>query len=415
MKETKDVFKKIFPFLILGIIIRLILMPVTLHPDLWAVSFSEYLFAYKGVINIYDYLATLPQSSALVQNYGQNFFTYPPLSHFTFGIFGLILKPLFNSSFFNSLDVNLPNVLNDSRVYLHLFLVKLPYLFFDIGVLILLSGLFDEPKKKQKAVVLWLFMPLAFYTSFMVGQFDIIPVFFTILSLCLAKKNKWEWAAISLGIGGAYKMFPLFFLPFLAIYGGKKASETIKLFIFGLLPYFLTICPFLGSPFFRQNVLFSTQSQKMLFARLSVSGAEYLSVFIMFYIFFLGIAVYKRMELWKFFTLIMLLFFSVTHYHPQWFLWLAPFLVIFWVEYPKSKIFPAILLTCWFLITILFEPSLSISLFAPLEKNLQNVVSLSQTVNKYYDVFLFKSLVRSVFAGVSLTMAVLLFKKDESR
>lgn len=405
--------KILFPWLLGGLILRLVLMPITFHPDLWAVSFAEYLFSFKGVFNIYNYLASLPATSAINQNYGTNFFTYPPLAYYTFGVFGLILKPFFDHNFFNGLAQNLPNILSDSRLYWHLFLTKLPYLFFDFGVFWMLMRLFVEERKKVLVAILWLFNPLALYTSYMIGQFDIIPVFFTILSLYLVKKNRLYWAAFSLGIGGAYKMFPLLFVPFLAIFSGKEIKEKVKLLFLGLLPYIFSILPFINSVSFRQNVLFSNQSQKMLFAKIPVSGAEYLSGFVGLYVFLLCLALVKRLDLWEWSLMVMLLFFSVTHYHPQWFLWISPFFILLWVNYPRLQILPIILFICWLLITILFEPSLSVSLFAPLSKSLVAMIPLSQTLNRFYDIFQFKSLVRSVFAGVSLFISVLLFKRDE--
>lgn len=415
MKTFFGVLRKIWLIAILGLAVRLLLMPITFHPDLWAISFSQYLFSDKGVLNIYDYLANLPQSSALVTNYGRYFFTYPPLAYFSLGVFGLILKPFFDHDFFNSLAQNLPNILNDSRLYWHLFLTKLPYLFFDFGILFVLINIFDDEKKKKLSAILWLFNPLAFYTSYMIGQFDIMPVFFTLLSLYLVKKNRWGWAAFSLGVGGAYKMFPLFFVPFIAIIGGKTLFSRVKLFVLGLVPYVLSVLPFLGSVSFRQNVLLSNQSQKMLFAKIPVSGAEYLSIFVVIYVFLVVLSNLKKIELWKWFLSVMLLFFSVTHYHPQWFLWLTPFLIIFWVEYQNLKIFPVILYACWFLITIFFEPSLSIALFVPIFHPLSQTVPLSVSFSKFYDVFQFKSLVRSIFAGISLASVLLLLYHEEDK
>lgn len=406
--------KTFFPWLVLGLIVRLVLIPITLHPDLWAVSFSQYFFAFKGVFNIYDYLAGLPAGSFLVKNYGQNFFTYPPLAYYTLGIFGLILKPFYNRDFFDNLAQNLPVILNDYRLYWHLFLTKLPYLFFDFGCLLILRKLFTDEKKEKLVTLLWLFNPLVLYTTYMIGQFDIIPVFFVLLSLYLAKRNKISWAVLALGIGGAYKMFPLFFVPFLVMAEAKNISQKVKLLVIGMLPYLFSLLPFVNSAAFRQNVLFSNQSQKMLFAKISVSGAEYLSVFVVLYIFLCSAVLFKRLQLWQWFLLVMLLFFSVTHYHPQWFLWLSPLLLLFWVENKKFKIFPIFLLLSWLMITLLFEPSLSISLFAPIYKPLSFVPSLSEQLNRYYDIFAFKSLIRSFAAGISISMAALLFLNEKT-
>lgn len=387
---------------VLGLALRLVLMPISLHPDLWAISFSEYLFAFKGVGNIYDYLGSLPADSALARNYGSNFFTYPPLAYYTLGIFGLILRPLYSADFFAGLAENLPNILSDSRLFGHLFLTKLPYLFFDFGVLFLLVKLFDDPRKKFLSAVLWLFNPLSLYTTYMIGQFDIIPVFFMVLSLYLSKKNFPLWAAFYLGIGGAYKMFPLLLLPFLAFSQGRKFKRSLLILIVGILPYLLSILPFIASGIFRQTVLLSSQSQKMFFAKISVSGAEYLSVFLVVYVLLLALACNVKRSPWKWFLAVMLCFFGVTHYHPQWFLWIAPLLTLFVIEFPGQFFHFTTLHLCWLAITLMFEPSLSISLFAPIQSSLASAASLSDLLTQYFDPFLFKSIVRSVFAGVAV-------------
>ncbi len=394
--------------LVIAIVLRLILMPIALHPDTWAISFAQYFFAFKGVFNIYDYLGHLSPNSALVQNYGANFFTYPPLAYFTLGIFAWIFKPLFNADFFQNLAVNLPQILADNRLFWHLFLTKLPYLFFDFGILILLVKFFDEMKKKRLVAILWLFNPLVLYTSYLVGQFDIIPVFFTVLALFLVKKKSPFWAAFCLGVGGAYKMFPLLFLPFLIMTEGRNPKQKLDLLLFGILPYLFSLAPFINSSVFRQIVLFSNQSQKMFFAKIPVSGAEYLSLFTLLYVFLFVLSLTKKGELWQWFLAVLLIFFSVTHYHPQWFLWIAPFLVIFMVEYPHLIILPLTLFFSWLLITFLFEPSLSVALLAPISPSLTKLPPLTTVINPYYDVFQLKSFLRSVFAGVALLMVFLM-------
>lgn len=417
MKESKIAPQKGFSFwkiLVIGVVIRLVLMPITLHSDVWAILFSEYFFAFKGVANIYEYLSSLPADSPINLNYGPNFFTYPPLAYYTLGIFGFILKPLYDSNFLENLAENLPKIVDNAKLFSQLFLVKLPYLFFDLGILALLLKYFQNSKQKALIAGLWLFNPLSLYTSYMIGQFDVIPVFFVLLSLFLVKQKRFSWAAFSLGVGGAYKMFPLFFLPFLAVSGGKDFKEKVKLFFIGIIPYLVSIFPFLGSSVFRQTVLFSNQSQKMLFAKINVSGAEYLSVFVVLYVFLFFSSCFKKAELWKWYLSVLLIFFSLTHFHPQWFLWISPLLVIFWTEYPKLGGLVFLLYFCWLGITLFFEPSLSLSLLAPILPSLLSVKPLSDTAGRFYDVFQLKSLLRSLFAGTALYVSVLCFSKTAS-
>ena len=248
----------------------------------------------------------------------------------------------------------------------------------------------------------------------MIGQFDIIPVFFCVLSLYLAKGKKLYLSALALGVGGAFMMFPLFFLPFLIFNFEGNLLKKIRLTLMGIFPFVITILPFVNSAGFKQNVLFSNQSEKMLFAKIPVSGAEYLSLFVVIYIFLLIFSFVKKMDLWKWFLVVILLFFSVTHYHPQWFLWATPFLIIFLVIYPRFWSFPVILFFCWFFIMIFFEPSLSIGLFAPISNSLTVPIPLSDVVNHYYNVFQFKSIIRSIFAGTSSFLIFKLFTQKNN-
>ncbi|MDP3888899.1 MAG: glycosyltransferase 87 family protein, partial [bacterium] len=312
-----------------GILLRLVLMPITSHSDLWDFYFSGHLFAYQGVFNIYDYLANLGNSD-LARNYGTNYFTYPPLTYFLLGLFAFIFKPFSDGGFFSWSIANYPNVFHNPQVFKALFLTKLPYIFFDLGTAIFLAKLFTKEKEKKIAFTLWIFNPLAIYTSFMTGQFDIMAVFAVVTALYFVSVKKENLSVISLGLGGALKMFPLLLLPFFIFSLGKNWKSKITLAVLGLLPYFITILPFISSSAFRRVSLFSSQSEKMLFMSFPVSGAEGLYVFIMILVLLFAYSAYNpgKFKIWQYCMAVMFAFFSVTHYHPQWMLWLAPFFVI---------------------------------------------------------------------------------------
>ncbi len=401
---------------LIGVILRLVLMLITAHPDLWAFYFTNHLFAYAGIFNIYDYLANLSKEADLAKNYGTNFFTYPPLAYFLLGLLSFILRPLGDSSFYGWAVNHYPMIYGNVLVMKEIFLTKLPYLFFDVGVAIVLVKLFKSEKEKKLAFVLWMFNPLTLYSSFMVGQFDILPIFFVVAALYFSLKKKATLAVLMLGIGGALKMFPLLFLPFFIFLLGRNWREKVMLSILGALPYLLSIMPFLGSTAFRQVSLFASQSQKMLHMSLPVSGAEGIYVFVLVYFFLICLAAFRKTsEIWLFCLATMLLFFSVTHYHPQWMLWLTPFFVIETVS-SKFKHFWLwlVLFLSWVGITLMFEPSLNFALFAPLSPNLVNLPGLSESISPFYNVFQLKSLLRSLFAGVSLFLIYAFFVKNQN-
>ena len=406
-----------FKWLVLGLAVRVILMPITLHQDLWGHSSVAYFFSEKGILNPYEYLSNLSPDHPLVKNIGvSDVFIYPPLAYFTLGVFRILVKPFTDPGFVPFIWSNLASVYSFPGFNWHLFLYKFPYLFFDIGIAFLLSSLFSEERKKQLVFILWMLNPVTLYTTFMIGQLDLLPTFFTVLSLVLAKKGKFAWSMISLGVGGSYKIFPLLFVPVAAFVFGKNFKEKVMYLLVGVAPFILVTLPYITSLAYREMVLFSPKNQKMLFMNLPVSGAEgiFTFVFILTLIYFYSYYTKKVINLGVYFLTILLLIFSVTHYHPQWFLWVTPFL--FW-ELSESNFKHGILVLtlflAWLAITLFFETSLTIGLFSPLNaslRDLRNLPGLSEVLSRYTDVFRLKSLIRSVFAAASLFYIYRLYK-----
>lgn len=401
--------KSWFKWLALGVTIRLILMPITLHPDLWAHSFVVYFFAYEGILNPYEHLLSLSANHPLVTNWGVfDTFIYPPLTYFTLGIFRVLVKPFTDSNFIPNLWQDLGSVYSNKALFSHLFFFKLPYLFIDIAVGFLLSSLFRKKNKKLTVFRLWMLNPVTLYASFMMGQFDVLPVLFMILSLYYAKNKKPYASLISLGIGGAYKMFPLLLIIPTALVLNQRFGQRIKLIVAGTTPFVLASLPYLGSSAYRSMVLFTPKSQKMLFMQFPVTAAEgiYPFIFILFLMYFW--IYYKNISQSKLpliYLAILLLLFSVTHYHPQWFLWASPLLVWQLVKTNyKHWLLAALLFTIWVFITLMFEASLSIGLFGPICEICRQSMSLGDFLANYQDINMLKSLARSVFAAASFML-----------
>ena len=109
----------------------------------------------------------------------------------------------------------------------------------------------------------------------------------------------------------------------------------------------------------------------------------------------------------------MLLFFSVTHYHPQWFLWATPFLIWLLVEKGRKYLgYVAVLFLCYLVILLFFESSLHVGLLMPLFPSLAKAGSLTSLLSGWTNIFTLKSLLRSLFAVTSLVLIIQLFKKE---
>ncbi len=376
--------KNFWIILIIGVVLRILLSVSTFHPDSLAFKLGGELIASGKILNLYDY--SDPNVAVL---------NYPPLVYFFHGIFKIIL-----GSFLGGV-----------------LLIKLPYIIFDLLTGYFLSKLFISKRESLIAFGLWIFNPINLFSTYMMGQFDIIPTFFTVLCFFLISRNRLYWAALALGGGIAFKIYPIF-LVILIIVFGKNYIEKIKLFLLSLVPYSLSILPFLPSHSFRSTALFAAQSSKSLYASIPVSGGESILLFPASLIFFYLFLLRKKTEkifFWKVFLVPLLLFFIFTHFHPQWFIWVTPFLILDLVVEKFKNGLPIILLfVSWAGSLFFFDPSLTIGMFAPIFPALKEVPSIWTILNLNLDYNLSRSLLQTIFVGSSVYLIYYHLKQNNA-
>lgn len=368
-----------------GVVVRIILSLTTFHPDMQVFDLAGKLVASGKILNLYDY-----SSSQAVLN-------YPPAIYLFHGIFKFIFSIL--------------GLTNLNQLNFNLLLLKLPYLIFDLLTGFILLKLFDSTKKSLMAFGLWMFNPINLYATYMMGQFDIIPTFFIVLSIYFAVKNKFEWAALVLGGGIAFKLSPIFLVIPLTIFG-KSYLDRLKLFALAILPYLLSIMPYFPSRSFRAAALFANQSSKSLYANIPVSGGESIILFpaflLLFYLFIWNVK--KEIDIWKLYLVPLLLFFIFTHYHPQWLIWVVPLLIFDVVTSGFKNILPNLLIfVSWFISLFFFDPSLTLGLFVPINSALYQTQSIWTLLNIKIDYNLARSLIQTVFAAASAYLVYLYF------
>lgn len=360
---------KIIWILVIGILIRLGLAFSTFHSDVQPFYFAGSVIAKGNVFNFYDYLGNLPSSNPILKVYPTYLFNYPPLVYFFLGPISYLLSLLFKPELLHNFIFNLPSILGNIQLNFLLLALKFPYLPFDLGVGILLYKLFEKPKNKFLAFTLWMFNPINLYATYMMGQFDVIPTFLAVLALYMAvKKNKYFLSALFLGLGASFKIFPFLFLVPLALLKDKW-MDRIKIVGIGVATYIATILPFINSQGFRANALVAGQTTKSMYASLPISGGESIIFFpfliLLFYLIFL-FGKNKPGQLWSKFFAVILLFFIFTHYHPQWFVWITPFIIF---DLVKSKfrhwLLAVLAFISWLGLVSLFDPGLSVWLFSP--------------------------------------------------
>lgn len=367
---------KFWTILIIGVLIRVFLSFSTFHTDIAALSFGGSFISQGHILNFYDLSSE------------KGIFNYPPLTYWYFGIISFLFGDI-------------------------LWLFKIPYLIFDLLLAFILIRLVDS--KKLLIFTLWMFNPVNLYATYMMGQFDIIPTFFSILSIYFAFRNKLMLASLALGAGIAFKLYPIFLIIPL-FFLGKGLVTKIKLIFLALLPYLISILPYLLSPGFKSYALFANQSSKSLYAAIPVSGGESILLFPAFLLLFyllLRIKVFDKSSLWKFYLIPLLLFFIFTHTHPQWFIWLTPFLILDLVIKRFKNILPiSVLMISWLGSLFFFEPSLTLGLFSPILPFLQNTPDIWTLLSINIDYNFSRSVLQTMFTAASLYLIYEVSKKE---
>lgn len=392
--------KKILIILFFGIILRIFLSFSTYHSDIQTFNLSGKIIAEGNILNFYNYLSTLDEGDVVKT---LTVFNYPPPVYWFHGLFNFIFNKIFQVSIINDFILNTPSNYGNLFFNISLTLIKLPYLIFDLATGFLLYKMFNEKRQKQLVLTLWMFNPINLYATYMIGQFDIIPTFFVILSLLLLIRNKLPWAALALGFGIAFKLYPIFLIVPLIIFA-KNNLEKVKLILLSLLPYVISVTPYLHSQYFRSQALFASQSSKSLYAVLPISGGESILIFPAILVFFY-IVIFQNKERvtgWKVFSIPLLLFFIFTHFHPQWLIWLTPFFILDLVKNGYRNLLPLFIIFISYLGSIFFfDPGLNTRLFAPLIPILKDLPSIWTILNMQPDYNSSRSLLHTIFTGAS--------------
>ncbi len=415
MKFIKSVFtSKLF---LLGLLIRFVVMPFSAHYDLRGINFAVFQLPFNHVTNVYEVARSGPIDYIVNVNFGREYFIYPPLTYFTLGSFMWLLKPLYGSEFVTWIQGygnDVLSVLTHPQVFRYLFLMKLPYLVFDLLMLYALTKFVSSAPQKSKILLYWWLNPIVIFLPYMWGQFDIIPAALTVLSVWLMRQHPVR-GTLMLGIAASFKNYPLMFLPLITLAVARDWRQGLKMFIAGVAPFIATTLPFASHEFFRDTVLFSWQSQKMLDFMWAIGGDDGI------YPFVIG---YTLIAFWTFYVarknrdavgpIVMSLFwyYATTNFHQQWFLWILPFLVLYAV---KSKTFAPMLL--WMILLffgrlIEIQANVTTELFVWLAPAIDDLPKSRYLVGLVYDIHKVRNIVNSFYVATALWVTAWIAKRE---
>lgn len=189
-------------WLLAGVLLRLAIMPFFCHADL----LSEYRRVYMTI----DTGFFLPQLTRLVVYYIELLFLFISLPFLPSADSLFFFSDLANST------AGLPDYflfVSDPLIFRTLFLLKMPYLIFDMGTAVLIFRMLEGKSRQFTAFLLWLFNPVTLYAFYFFGRFESISVFFLALTLRMVQQHRLVGAAVAMGLALNCREVNLVFAP----------------------------------------------------------------------------------------------------------------------------------------------------------------------------------------------------------
>ncbi|MDP3994466.1 MAG: hypothetical protein Q8P91_01385 [bacterium] len=402
MKQNK------FKILALAIVLRILVAALLFHPDIKTYNFQAS-FLKKGVVDIYSYLSENKQTLPLKDG-----FVYFPSTYFIVGGYQAIISGILGSDFdFWLNDAGSNSAVANPNIFKYLTFLKLPLLLMDVWVAFLLVKYFKDRKKGEKAFIIWLFNPFTIILIYAFSNIDLYSVLLTVISFLYIKRKKYLHAAGFMGLASTFKLYPLLFLPFLFL-KGKNIKEKMLVLAIPIIILGIVIVPF-WSPAFVESALISGLTTRIFSPGFTIGFGESIIVglFLLSALFFYGWLFDKKIKLFSYWAVMLLVIFSFSHFHIAWLLWIAPFLVISAVK-NTSLTWPLFIWASVAMAIPLFyqDRSMSISLFRIYTTWYDLLPTPFTVMQKFYDPYSFQSMMHSVLAGAGVLMSYKILKDN---
>jgi len=247
--------------------------------------------------------------------------------------------------------------------YLSPFFVRLPLLFADISILLILGRLVKT--KSSKLLKYYWLSPVLIYITYVHGQLDVVPIAFLLASSYLLFKKKNILSAVVLGLGIAVKTNLILVIPFYILYIWKNNNEKklAKLIVPALVTFIVVLVlnlPYLNSEAFFKMVYSNSEQSKVWNAGFTMIGNLNYYIIPAVYLILLATATrFKRISKDLFlifigFSFSVLLIFIPPQ--PGWYFWVLPFFVYFAIRENKFSFLPILILQLAFLIYFALIP-----------------------------------------------------------
>ncbi len=393
---------------LISLLLRLLVMPFTVHGDIYHVYNVPH-FLSHGEWNAYEIAAEK------YLNY------YPPFAMIFFAIVEFLFRLIFPGfeQFTHSLAFTEGNDLYGSEhLFLSLFLMKLPYLFFDCLLILTCWKMLPNDKCKLNFTVLWAVNPIVIYSAYMFGQFDVIPSFFVVLSCYFSlQKGKEKFACFSIAAGTLFKLFPIIFLLPVLLISSRSIKDFFRLSIYGILPvlFFYGIFYLVsGEALFKLFFTISDANVAQFSFEINLLILRICQTVIYFLICFHAFSHRKKLNyplLIKYFLAVYFaLFWEVNLASTHYFIWFIPLIILYIQKHPEWKK-PFYLLLLIIFLAGLKSRTGSLGIFAPINPEFfMSMPALKDITGFLFNLRIYDSILVLLFKGITVLWVFGIFK-----
>jgi len=374
-----------------GVLLRLLLMPISAHCDLFSTAWRQSILVFNGEFKISHF------SELLLTPY---FYAIKPLLHHL-----PELLDMANRKNISVLQPGYEHFLQYPTAMRYIFLFKVPYLFIDFLIFIFGIKLFNKQKEKLLFSLIWTLNPLILYSVFMWGRYEVIPILLVFIVLFLIKKNNNKFALLILGFALISRLSLIFIIPFFIIYLSKNIKEYIVNVLLVVLPLVVwnQFRVLLGGSDAISNAVSSDYGRTMFHMQVG-DGFTATSLFVIVYPILIYLFYQKKNKNyesllgWSFAGLSA--YFIFGYFNPHYPAWLSIFFLLLLPKKPKL-IWSFFAFSLFYLLFIesYYGTVTTWSMFMPLNYDFfSSVAKMSdQSVFLNYNPVLFRVVVRSVF------------------
>ncbi|HEX2028328.1 MAG TPA: glycosyltransferase family 87 protein [Nitriliruptorales bacterium] len=328
---------------LLGVLVRVLLLPVGITSDTLAVYWRAHLIAFHGDV-FEGYLVNMG-------------------SHVLHALWLLAVQPLMGPSEQlwthpwwwsdpNGLVAeHMTALLTRPDALRVVSLLKVPYVLADLAAgLVLLSLLWpaveDRDTARELAVsrawrawIFWMLSPAALYATLIFGRYESFPVLAVVVALWLLERGHAVWAGLVLGLAITLRTYPVLFVPVVALVWYRDLPRQVAWSVLAVTPFALTmgLNRLVGGTYGELAAAgdFSFGGNFFAFALQPERGGPGLFLFVAA-VFALGtyllgrargwwgMGPVPRTQVWRWLVLAHLAIFAFSQFSPHYLMWITP-------------------------------------------------------------------------------------------